>query len=145
MACVRSSCFSDIYGLRDFIINRLILSILLVVYGTPFFTCNLRPPYNEVYAFFKYLIRYLLNMYLFVPSSHPSYVDASYEKKYCLRSWTKTSTSQNLGRRKARLGRKKRLSCAFLRRTGRRCVIVCIMDSHVKILYKISHGSHIVG
>ena len=35
--------------------------------------------------------------------------DASYEEKHCSRSWTKTSTAQNLGRRKARLGRKERL------------------------------------
>ena len=42
------------------------------------------------------------------------YIDVSYEEKHCSRSWTKTSTAQNLGRRKARLGRKKRFSCASL-------------------------------
>ena len=43
------------------------------------------------------------------------YIDALYEEKHCSRSWTKTSTAQNLGCRKARVGRKERLSCACFR------------------------------
>ena len=50
------------------------------------------------------------------------YIDASYEKKHCSRSWT--STAQNLGRRKARLGRKERLSCAFFRPRTASCASV---------------------
>ena len=73
-------------------------------------------------------------------------VDTSYEEKHCSRSWTKTSTAQNLGCRKARLGRKERLSCASFRprtascaslriglscaflRTGRRYIVGLVED-----------------
>ena len=53
-----------------------------------------------------------------------SYIDASYEEKHCSRNWTKTSTAQNLGRRKARLGRKERLSCAFFHSRTASCASV---------------------
>ena len=52
------------------------------------------------------------------------HIDAPYEEKHCSRSWTKTSTAQNLGRRKARLGRKERLSCAFFRPRTASCASV---------------------
>ena len=32
-----------------------------------------------------------------------TYIDASYEEKHCSRSWTKTSTAQNLGRKVTQL------------------------------------------
>ena len=63
-----------------------------------------------------------------------AYVDASYEeKKHCSRSWTKTSTAQNLGRRKARLGRKGDWVVPFFVRAPR--VVIVFVTTWVVLFF----------